>query len=242
MKSANLMNFDQKSFKGSVLTLVEPLEYNGTLVTQTLDDHCSINNCVLSDIHESKTEESQSGLINNHEMEISQPSYHHYSNLSLPTITSDYISPTERFTDTAKYEKMDHVNQQTTKHLLQTSTCSPEDCKRQVKDNISLPSSYTELLLRRPINHNSHYMLSVESMEDSIPDTSANTRRTSFSDSDYISSSSDYQATDKRWLFSKSKSEEYVYFSCHTPNSLKYYDQTYESIELCYDTDIDEEL
>ena len=82
-------------------------------------------------------------------------------------------------------------------------------------------------------------MLSVESMEDSIQDTSANTRRTSFSDSDYISSSSDYQVTDKRRLFSKRKSEEYVCFSCHTP---KYYDQTYESIELCYDTDIDEEL
>ena len=82
-------------------------------------------------------------------------------------------------------------------------------------------------------------------MEDSIQDTSANTRHTHFSDLDYnhyISSSSDYQVTDKRWLFSKCKSEECVYFSCHTPNSPKYYDQTYENIELCYDTDIDEEL
>ena len=117
MKIANLMNFDQKSFKGSVLTLVEPLEYNGTPVTQTLQDHHSINNYLLSDIHESKTEESQCGLINNHEIEKAQLSYHHYSNLSLPTTTYDYISPTERFTDTPKHEKIDFVNQQTTKHF-----------------------------------------------------------------------------------------------------------------------------
>ena len=33
-----------------------------------------------------------------------------------------------------------------------------------------------------------------------------------------------------------------VYISPVTPNSPKYYYQTYENIELCYDTDIDEEL